>query len=739
VGLERANNATAEKGDTVRLESHTIRESIFQGAIHGAIVWTVYAIVECCFSSILPWLIKPGYAYTPIHWGFTVLLSGLYAAIGLVLGGLCGLCFSAAKGQLPFLQKIRPTVFFPASSTFILISAFAINLISNHVSSGTLGLSELPPLSVSLLLILALALSAGSGVWSDRLRFLTNPWTASILLLGLPWINSELLHFSSRSLKVGWAFAYFIGIISISYILQKTVRKRLGGSFIVDGRVYPIKPAILSGLALLVALGISFFLDQAPYRSMALNASPPETGRPNVILITMDTVRADHLSLYGYERETSPNLSRLSQEATVYSRAIAPADMTLPTHASIFTGLYPSRHGAHYSVPLHPGGDPLDRRFHTLAEILAQKGYLTTGVVANCGWLGYPFGLEKGFLYYDQRAPVLFLGGTKPFFVREGIRRLLTNFFSPEQFDLSYRRADEIDAEVFDLLSKLQKENRPYLLFINYMDAHIPYLPPPPFDKLYPGKINGNFTLARYNQIEMEVLRLEHKIKKEERDHLLSQYDGGIAYIDFHIGKLIERLKELGLYENCLIIITSDHGEAFGERNLFQHGVSVYQDQIYVPLIIKYPNVRKNVAVNETVSLCDLMPTILDILGYGVPGDIDGQSLLKPDRIKPREVMSESFPNGYLISWHPRFRRVERAIFSGQFKFISSTAGKRELYDLSKDPNEKENLYNGNGGISKELEVTLNRWLSEIREESGSPVKLDKGTLDRLKSLGYIK
>jgi len=270
------------------------------------------------------------------------------------------------------------------------------------------------------------------------------------------------------------------------------------------------------------------------------------------------------------------------------------------------------------------------------------------------------------------------------------------------------------------------------------MDAHDPYIPPPPFDNLFPGK-SKNFDLDRYHKLVTEVLKLERKVTGEEYRHLVSQYDGGIAYIDFCIGKLIARLKKLGLYENCLIIIMSDHGEAFGERDLINHGVSVYQDQIHVPLIIKYPNIRENVVVNETVSLCDLMPTILDVLGFEMPGKVDGESILKLELSKSREVVSESFPEGGMADMHIKFRRIERALFSGPLKFVNSTAGKREVYDLSRDLNEKENLYNGKDSLSKELEARLNQWLKDTKEESSSTIQLGKGAIERLKSLGYIK
>ena len=271
------------------------------------------------------------------------------------------------------------------------------------------------------------------------------------------------------------------------------------------------------------------------------------------------------------------------------------------------------------------------------------------------------------------------------------------------------------------------------------MDAHNPFIPPSPFDSQYPGK-DENFTSDRYNNLLIDIMNLTYAMPENDRRHLISQYDGGIAYLDSQIGKLLSRLKELGLYETSLIIITSDHGECFGERNLINHGVSVYQDQIYIPLIIKYPNNNQGHIVDDLTSVVDLVPTILDVLNYEIPKGLQGEILLsiKPGRL--RSVYSESFPRGRGKPVRKsRLDRKERAIFLGQYKFISSTAGKKELYDLSKDPNEMNNIYDVNGSKSTELEAKLNQWLIDTKEESGTAAKLDKDALERLKALGYIQ
>ena len=718
-------------------------ESIFRGAIQGAMAWTVYAIVECGFSSILPWIIKPSSAYIPLHWGFTVLLPAIYLVFGLVLGGLWGLCASLAARRVPFLQEVQSMPFFSSLATFSIIVVFVINLPINYsyLVLESIGLSSLPVFAVAILLTIGLALSAGSNIWFGRLRFFTNPLSASILLLGLPWINGELAWYGSTVVKAGAALGYCVSIVSISYILQRVVWVRRASGPSRDIPVHLTKSFVQLGIPLLIVLGFNFLMrDQAlPVWSPKSSLLTPDAGRPNIVLIIMDTVRADHLSLYGYERDTTPNLEKFSQEATTYSHAIAPSDITLSSHASIFTGMYPSQHGANFDPPRHPGGRPLADTFHTLPQILSEMGYLTMGVVANYGFLGPSFKLNRGFDYYDARAWIPFLGQTGPYFIREGVRHLLARFISPYYFDMRFRRAELINGEVFRLLEKVHEEAKPFFLFINYMDTHWAYIPPHPFDKLYPGK-DGTFTTARFRAMQYEVMTLQREVKQVERNHIVSQYDGSISYLDFQLSKLIAELKKLGKYENCLIIITSDHGETFGEKHLLQHGSSVYQNQVGVPLIIKYPHTQQKVRVDEPVSLVDIMPTVLDALGRKFPAGIQGQSLVQPGSKEPRILISESFENSEYRLWHGRFRRIERAIFSGPLKFISSTKGKRELYDLSKDPSEKENLYNADSRPAKEFDARLSQWLASVNNKPvGSAGELDRNALERLRSLGYIR
>jgi arylsulfatase A-like enzyme len=716
-----------------------MRNSLYLGSLSGAVAWVIYGIVECLFSSILPWLIKPSYDYIPPHWGFTALLFALYPAIGWILGASAGLCFRFAAERISFLQRLKPEVCLSSFATLTVVSAYAINLIVQQLELGSLGLSELAPLSISVVLIIALVFSALSDTWFYRFRFLTNPWTASIVLVGLPWINFELLIDNSIVIKAGVTMIYTVLVCLTSFLLTRTIQTGRLKSLIGPATSSQTRYIFLILLLLVLVLGTSFFLKQEPIVVASDVRSPsPIVNKPNIILIVMDTVRADHLSLYGYEKHTTPHLERLSEKATLYTNTIAPGDHTLPSHASIFTGMYASKHRAHLNPPIHLAGRPLAENSDTLAEILSEKGYLTAGIIANYLYVSHRFGQDQGFHYFDQRTFEPILGSLPQFYIRNSVCDLASYFAVPRHFDAKFRNAQDINSEAFRFLHKMQKEKRPLFLFINYMDAHWPYLPPKPFDKLFSGK-DEDFTSVKYQRMWGEVMSLKRTVTNDEYNHLLSQYDGAIAYIDFHIEKLITKLYELGMYEDCLLIITADHGEAFGERNFIGHTVSVYQDQVHVPLIIKYPNIDKSVVVNETVSLVDIMPTILNLLGHEIPEDIQGQSLLKLESRNYRAVMSESFTGMGPRGLHPRFHRLEKAIFWGPFKLISSTSGKRELYDLSNDANEKKNLYRPDDGLSNELEAKLNPWFEDIKDEPASRVDLDGETIDRLRSLGYLK
>lgn len=711
----------------VKSESQTFGQYLAALAIHGGIAWTIYAIVECFFSSILTWINLPSIHFKPLHLGFTSLLFVIYPLFGLVILSIFGPLLRA------LFKKAQPSMFLPPVAAITIIFVFNLNLIRQFLNEPNLTI--LGSWLISFIMIFGLILRASSQKWFRKLAPVLNSWTISMVLVGLLWVHYELIGNSTIE-KVAAFLIYpaFIFLISI-------FANRLFGSLKKNhSSPTPSWSLLYLAMGVLGLLSLAFILNQSPYqRTAPIDSIPMDKNHPNVLLITLDTVRRDHLSLYGYERDTTPNLRDFSNEATLFTKAISTSDITLSSHASIFTSLYASEHGAHYGSQ-YPNGHRLSDDFHTLAEVLSEKGYLTEGIVSNLGGIGYHYNMHQGFQFYDKRFPVSFLASTKFYYLRKGMRDLLTNFSAPSDYDKVFRNAEEINNEVFNQLEKLKKKEKAFFLFINYMDAHWPYIPPHPFDELYPGK-NESINTSYYYKMLDEVVKLKRKVNNKERDHLLSQYDGAINYLDVQLGKLINTLKDMGLYDNTLIIIASDHGEVFGKRNLLGHGVSVYQDQVHIPLIVKYPNDTKKEVIDQLVSGIDIMPTIMDVLGYDVPQSLEGKSLRGLQDRKSRYIISESFADGKLADAHQRFQRIERAIFFENYKLIASTSGKRELYDLSQDPLELNNIYNVNNAMANDLTAKLENWLSTKQNE---PVDLEKSKLDRvarerLKSLGYIK
>ena len=680
-----------------------IRAALAAGCRCGLAAWTAYAIAEFCFLSLLPWVMRKNWSYTGLHWRLTALLFACYAVLGASTGAAWGLILRRRGGALR------------AAAVLTVVLAFAGNLAAQR------------PLVAYTYFALAVSAAVAAGLlWAacmprcpEVLRRLANPWPVSMGLVGVLWLAKEMPGGARW-----WVTAAYAGAVMVAALLARNTRP--------EPRLWPAGAAVAA-----IAVFAAFHWNVTTGSFPKLPAAPSASGS-NVVLITLDTVRADHLSLYGYARDTTPNLRRLATGATVYTNAISASNMTLASHASLFTGLYPSQHGAHYSAD-HPAGRPLALKFRTLAERLAEKGYATAGVAANYGYLGRYLHMDQGFQYYSDDGLIPVLDGRRQYYLRQAIRGILTHFFSTAQFDAEYRTAAEINAEVLPLLGRLKQAQRPFFLFINYMDAHWPLIPPSPYDRLYPGR-DRYFTSTEYSELLKQVLALKGRVTAREQEHLISQYDGGIRYEDFELGRLLERLKELGIYDNTLIVITADHGEEFGERNLMGHLVSVYQDEIHVPLLIKYPGPPRRQVVASAAGGVDVLPTILDVLRLPVPQDLAGQSLQNLDGTAARTIYSESFPCKAYWNLHPtRFRRQQRAAYSGTWKLISSTAGQRELYDLAKDPGEMNNLYVSQDLTYQRLESSLQRWLGSIAVESGRSGELNRDALERLRSLGYVQ
>ena len=689
----------------------------------AVVAWIAYATVEAFFDAIVVRFLPLYCTSKAVSWSFVLQLIGIYGAAGIVFGAAAGVLLWTAMKTIPFMRDAASERTFEAAGVLTVVAFVALAI---AVQFGPVG-PPLPLLVVVSAIGLSLLLSLISPAIARWISFATAPWTVGFLLVGTPWLMRQVD--SSRPRFQLVVAAGFIVAVCVSGLVLQLLRS--------DRRGSGTRALRFAAVCALLVTAVSFATDRAFYPP-APSVRTAAASAPNVILISLDTVRADHLSIYGYERDTTPNLKKLAADATLYTRAVAPSDMTLSTHASMFTGLYPTWHGAHLIDGSEHGSDaiafPLSENHVTLAERLQARGYSTAQVAANYWFLGPSWQLHQGFDYYSVFDPACCV--PSPYLLWQRARTNSTRLAASLP---TFSSAEQVNDEVFGLLENWKRTGTPFFLFVNYMDAHWPYAPPPPFDSRFPGK-DPSFDGAKVKAFEKAVIRGNRNVSDDERQHLVSQYDGVMAYLDIQLERLVTRLKELGLYENTLLVVTSDHGEALGERGMFQHsGHGLYQNILHIPLLIRYPHGKhRAVVVDDFVSTVDIMPTVLGVVGAEPARNIQGRNLLGTSPAGG-PLYAESYPKTDRIKWNPEFRRVERAIFDGHMKYITSTSGKRELYDLESDPAERTNLYRDDDERSQRLHAMLEDWIKHAEMVANAPVKMNQEMIDKLRALGYVR
>jgi arylsulfatase A-like enzyme len=469
-------------------------------------------------------------------------------------------------------------------------------------------------------------------------------------------------------------------------------------------------------------------------------------GRPNVLVVMLDTLRPDHVSFNGYDSNTTPRLDEFLRQATVYSNAKSVSSWTLPAHGSLFTGLWPQSHGARFADKALATGDPnvsaiaypLNRNVPTLAETMRSQGYYTAAIVSNYACLNGYFGLQRGFDHYfcAARYRQSTIGEHEQLLMSPLLERLLHRFdrsmkgnFSLVQ---SYYRAPEITAMTSAWLAR-NREKR-FLLFLNYQDPHSPYNAPAPYDEFFPGRSGPRGRELKWSLGTREVMTGEQTLGQRERENFISQYDGEVAYLDHWLGRLFDRMKTLGLYDDCLIVVLSDHGESFGEHGVMEHGVTLYEDQVAMLLAVKYPGQREGLIKDSLVQIHDLMPTILAELNIPLPAAVDGQHL---DEVTHPIVSTLGLHIGRIETYGKRFDRKLQAIYGENLKVIRSSEGGIEAYDFRSESVEMNGL-----AVNAEAVSLLERLDGWQRDHPEVPPEIhpeaDRATLERLKSLGYL-
>jgi len=694
--------------------------AVLRAAMVGGEVWLAYAALECGRVSLLQLMKGLDAEPAPLHPAFVLLLFLLYPAVGAgagIVGALAARRLALSPG---------PAGRLPATlSAGALVVAFAANAFVHMAGSlDTLDLAFALWGGLLVLLVAALFQPTASP-WQAGVP---GPWTIPLLLLGSAWLLAERLPEASVGNRAAALLAWVAVLLLAARLLAARPGVRSGVQW--GGRVLVV-------LLFWVAVLLPQPNGRQPVRSIPEAAHAP--ARPNVLLITLDTVRADHLSVYGYPRETTPALESLAREATLFTHCIAAGNMTLATHASLLTGLYPYEHGAHDS-PEAPLGVPLDAGQTTLAEILAAHGYQTSAVVANAAYLAPHFGLAQGFQHYDARRPRRFLALRTRYTLARGVRSailygLLSRRERPDQ-DRWYRSAAELNRAALAEIDQLAAHEKPFLLFLNYMDAHDPYAAPEPFAARLAGSAEP-MGIGDLRELQRAVMRGDAPLAPDQRERLVAQYDAEIAYLDSELGRLFSALRRAGLWGDLLLIVTSDHGEAFGEHQLMGHAASVDQSQVYVPLLIKRPGRHRSSVQDAWVSSVDVLPTVLEVVGLPTEAPLPGHALVGRPPGPQRSVLAESYPAGDLIPLGPRLQVVERAIFQGPWKLVWSSGGSTRLWRVSPPDGERE-APQGTPGVRAHLEALLHQQLAaQVPAQPSAESRPNAATRERLRALGY--
>lgn len=415
----------------------------------------------------------------------------------------------------------------------------------------------------------------------------------------------------------------------------------------------------------------------------SLPAAP--AGAPNVLLVILDTVRAASMSFMGYERETTPNLARRAAQGATFDHAYAVAPWTLPSHAGMFTARYPSTLSTDWQAPL-------DGREPTLAESMRARGFVTAGFAANHFYTSWESGLTRGFDHYED-----YIASAKQVLLSTSL--LQTNFFWAVVHDLSpgnvFRQLGHLDLRTqtmwtsdrklaaragADFLSWQAREGssgRPFFAFINLYDAHLPYDPPWPW-----------------------------RTKFTSPDGSLDRYDGAVAYMDSAVGAVLDSLERRGVLDHTIVVVGSDHGEAFGEHHLYGHGNSLYRSELHVPLIIRYPaKVPHGVRVDRVASLRDVAATVLELAGVRDGSPLTGASLARTwdgagEGASVSPAVSEVSAGINTAPTDPVSRGAMRSLIDAEGHYIRNGDAVEELYRYRDDPGELRDLARGDSARS---------------------------------------
>jgi len=487
-----------------------------------------------------------------------------------------------------------------------------------------------------------------------------------------------------------------------------------------DGRRRFLTRPVLAGVLVLL-LGVGWNVATGlrpgvPPPPAPARATAP-AGAPNVILIMVDTLRADRLACYGYPTGRTPHIDRLASDGVRYAQAFSQASWTRPSVATILTGLYPSSHGAVHKA------DILPNRVDTLAEMMQRGGYHTVGMPNNAN-VAPVFNFQQGFDEFHYLSPAFFFGADEPAaqLAAYNILRLVRERFLARSVDVHnyYQPAEVVTGEARRWLGTRRPGDRPFFLFLHFMDPHDPYM-------VHPFNGEGYARVANPNPAPEVAARYR------------ALYDGEVAYLDTQLGVLFDDLRARGLYDGTLIVLTADHGEEFQEHGGWWHGTTLYDEQIHVPLIVKPPRAAGTARVaDELATSLDIAPTILAAAALPVPETLQGHALPINGGSAParQSVFSEEDLEGNVL----------HAVRTREWKLITANPDNprglapEELYDLPADAGEKKNVVQSVPAEAEQMRAELGKSVLQARAHAGASEQTggDAATQERLRALGYV-
>lgn len=494
-------------------------------------------------------------------------------------------------------------------------------------------------------------------------------------------------------------------------------------SFVIARALAPVfarspTAAGLGLLALFVLAGVGATAQVAgsPVTPAAsLPALDPGQPRRNVVLISLDSLRADHVGAYGYERDTSPNFDRFAREGVLFRNAIATSSWTLPTHITMFTGRSQVSHGVFEDTRV------LSPAVATLGEIFHAAGYATAGFVSGpyvAGHYGYARGMDT---YIDLSA-----GWGKGAEARAAI-------LSPEINEKGLAWLEEFGSQ-------------PFFLFLHYFDIHYDFVPPPPYDKMfdpdYTGTMDGRFFIERKD--------VHANMPARDLEHIKALYDGEIRYTDEHVGRVLDRLRAKGLLDSTVVMIVADHGDEFFEHGNKGHHRTVYDEVLHVPFALRLPGAEHaGRTIDSQVSLIDVFPTLLGAAGFPVPAEAEGENLVAWIRgdDSDREAIYADFYDKRGFNLQVARRTPASKTIQHFNRITHPKRGPIEFFTLANDAAESDNRADQNpGDVDASIEAMSgwleSQWRSHRRTEAltgdDASIEIDEETKKRLESLGYV-